>query len=438
MTRPSRLGRLRALQAFGLTLSCLSLGGFALLSGAGRTVASSVLPGTAPQFTVLIAGRDIVYCYYQQPCKDQDQRTGLVQPPNTDTVMLVKVDGARVRVLNIPRDTNVGEFDRGESVAAQKVNSQYFSGGPQALKQAVETITGERVDSYVIVRTDYVERVINALGGLDVTVPEGGIEWIDRAAGVNLQLDAGPHHLEGPDAVLFLRVRKGFGDDYGRIDHQKQALTQLAGRLKSAQGLAALPTILGGIGNGVETNADPNTLAALRPFLPGLKLSFATLPTDEIPGTFNLAVNRERLAALWGDAPAPVTDAPGVKVTVVDASGAGLGEGLRTALTALGYADVQVTVAPPSQEASQVFTQQDVAQAGALADLLNLPRLQGERFPVAAGEVGVLLTRDAQENLKELAALAGTPMAADPPVADDTALPGPSPEPLPADSPGSN
>lgn len=35
----------------------------------------------------------------------------------------------------------------------------------------METITGERVDSYVIVRTDYVERVINALGGLDVTVP---------------------------------------------------------------------------------------------------------------------------------------------------------------------------------------------------------------------------------------------------------------------------
>lgn len=84
--------------------------------------------GSVPHFTLLLAGRDIVYCYYRTPCKNQDQRTGLVQPPNTDTLMLVKVDGTQVSVLNIPRDTNVGEFDPQESVAAQKVNSRYWSG----------------------------------------------------------------------------------------------------------------------------------------------------------------------------------------------------------------------------------------------------------------------------------------------------------------------
>ncbi|MBZ9713843.1 LCP family protein [Deinococcus multiflagellatus] len=405
---PPRLAGLRALQAFGLTLSTLSLAAFALLSGAGPVSAAPVAGGQAPHFTVLIAGRDIVYCYYQQPCKNQDQRTGLVQPPNTDTVMLVKVDGAQVRVLNIPRDTNVGPFDRFKSVAQQKVNSQYFAGGPEALTRAVETITGERVDSYVIVRTDYVARVIDALGGLDVTVPEGGIEWVDKAAGVNLKLAPGPHHLQGEEAVLFLRVRKGFGDDYGRIDHQKQALTQLAARLKSPQGLAALPTILGGIGNGVETNADPNLLAALRPYLGRLKLSFATLPTDEIRGTFNLAVNRERLAALWNDAP-PAQDQPGARVQVVDASGAALGEPLARALRALGFPNVTVTPAPESNEASQVFTGEAVQDANLLAEALNLPRLQGERFPVSAGEVGVFLGQDARTALAALAGLQAAP-----------------------------
>lgn len=406
LARP--LARLRALQAFGLSLAALALGGAAVLSSPGAsTPASALVAGSAPHFTLLIAGRDIVYCYYRQPCKNQDQRTGIIQPPNTDTIMLVKVDAGRVSVLNIPRDTNVGEYNYRGSPAAQKVNSRYWAEGTEGLTRAVEEITGERVDAHVIVRTDYVARVIDALGGLDVTVPKGGIEWVDQAAGVNLKLDAGNHHLNGETAVLFLRVRKGFGDDWGRIDHQKQALTQLASRLKSARGLAALPTILGGIGNGVETNADPNLLPTLLPYLPQLKLTFATLPTDEIRGSFNLAVNRERLAQVWG------TQAGGgagaatqrqVSIRIEDASGAALGPRLARALAALGYTSVTSEAVPASPEASQVFTGSDVGAASELADTLGLPRLQGERFPVEAGEIGILLGTDARETLAALRA----------------------------------
>ncbi|GBF07283.1 cell envelope-related transcriptional attenuator [Deinococcus aerius] len=411
---PRSRSRLRSVQAFGLSLAALTLGGLAVLKAPGSAVAGATPTGAPPHFTVLLAGRDIVYCYYRTPCKDQDQRTGLLQTPNTDTLMLVKVDGTRVNVLSIPRDTNVGPFDPGRSRAEQKVNSRYWAGGPHALTQAVETITGERVDAYVIVRTDYVARVIDALGGLDVTVPKGGIEWVDQAAGVNLKLSEGNHHLEGEEAVLFLRVRKGFGDDYGRIDHQKQALTQLAARLKSPQGLSALPTILGGVGHGVETNVDPNLFPSLVPFLPGLKLSFATLPTRTIPGTFNLAVDREALARVWGtggQAQTASTDLPGVSVRIMDASGAGLGPALARALRTLGYPRVSVQEAPASGEASQVFTGQDVGAANTLADTLGLPRLQGERFPVGAGEVGILLGKDARQSLAALGALNGGPTA---------------------------
>ena len=394
--------RWRGLQLLGLSLAGLLGGGYLLLSGSGGP--RPLRAGEVPQFTVLLAGRDVVYCYYRQPCKDQDQRTGLYQTPNTDTLMLVKVSGSGVDILNIPRDTNVGEFDPEQPAPDQKINSRYWSGGPAALTRAAEEVTGERVDSYVIVRTDYVARVISALGGLDVTVPEGGVEWVDQAAGVDLKLPAGEHHLGGEQAMWYLRVRKGFGDDYGRIDHQKQALTQLVARLKTPQGLAALPTILGGVGQGVETNVDPAVFTALLPHLSGLKLRFATLPTDTIPGTFNLAVNRERLAQVWGadQTPASLVALPPVKVW--DSSGAGLGRGLREALLTIGYPEVSLTELPRSGEASQVFTQGQVSAATLLADTLGLPRLQGERFPVSEGEVGILLGTDAADSLAALKA----------------------------------
>ncbi|SEJ88627.1 transcriptional attenuator, LytR family [Deinococcus reticulitermitis] len=397
-----RASRWRAPQVFGLSLAALTLWGYALLtSGQG---AAPVVAGEVPQFTVLLAGRDVVYCYYRQPCKNQDQRTGLYQTPNTDTIMLAKVSAAGVDVLSIPRDTNVGDYDPQRDLASQKVNSRYWTEGPLGLTRAVEEITGERVDSYVIVRTDYVERVIDALGGLDVTVPEPGIEWVDQAAGANLKLAPGEHHLGGQEAVWFLRVRKAFGDDYGRIDHQKQALTQLAGRLKTPQGLSALPTIMGGIGNGVETNLDPSLLPTLLPHLPQLKLRFATLPTTPIRGTYNLAVDRERLMQVWGNGGVadPSVASPRPRIKVWDASGVLLGPRLARALDAAGYPDVQVTELPRSGEASQVLTGQDVAAAGALAELLGLPRLQGERFPVSAGEIGILLGTGAAQELAAL------------------------------------
>ncbi|WP_338014455.1 LCP family protein [Deinococcus cavernae] len=412
-SRRARLRRhawLRAMQFFGLTLGSLTLLGSALLATAGARTTPAL--SDVPQFTVLLAGRDIVYCYYHQPCKNQDQRTGLIQTPNTDTLMVARVSEAGVSVLNIPRDTNVGEFDREKSPADQKVNSRYWTGGPQSLVSAVEEITGERVDSYVVVRADYVTRVIDALGGLDVTVPEPGIEWVDKAAGVDLKLQPGNHHLSGEQAVLFLRVRKGFGDDYGRIDHQKQALTQLVGKLKTPQGLAALPTILGGVGHGVETNVDPNIVTALLPKLTGLKLRFATLPTSTIPGSFNLAVDRERLARVWGQVTPEVAGsaAPqGLTISIHDASGQGLGAPLGQALKALGYKTVRVQTSTPSNDASQVFTQDNVRYAEELADTLGLPRLQGERFPVESGEIGILLGKDALPGLAALKTAYTTP-----------------------------
>ena len=409
--RPRTSAGWRAWQLSGLTLAMLSLAGYAVMSrpgGEARRVLAS-LPGQAPHLTLLLAGRDIVYCAPYTPCKDQDTRK-VWQPPNTDSIMLVKVDGTRVNVLSIPRDTNVGPFDPRKGVASQKINSQYWTGGLDGLSSAVEQITGERVDYAVVVRTDYVARVIGSLGGLDVTVPDvvsygdpkkRGIQFDDNAANLHVHLTPGAHHLDGPQAVAYLRMRKGLGDDYGRMDHQKQALNQLISRLKTPAGLAAaLPVILGGLGNGVDTNADTGLIENLTPFLSQFRLNFATMPTTEIKGTFNLAVDQAALSKLWGsqvqDPGTPTSDAKAtITVRIMDASGKAIGPRFVRALQQAGYAKVELETTTASREHTQVFTQTEASAAETLADLLNVSRLQGIRFPIQSGEVGVLLGEDA-------------------------------------------
>ncbi|MFC4452439.1 LCP family protein [Deinococcus sonorensis] len=404
---PRTVAGWRAWQLSGLTLAALSLGGYAVLTAPGgeaRQVLNSA-PGTAPHFTLLLAGRDVVYCAPYKRCADQDTRN-VWQPPNTDSIMLMKVDGTRVSVLSIPRDTNVGPFDPRRGVAAQKVNSQYWTGGLEGLSRAVEQITGERVDNTVVVRTDYVARVINALGGLDVTVPDiasyedpkkRGIHFDDFAANLHVHLSPGPHHLDGDAAVAYLRMRKGFGDDYGRMDHQKQAISQLISRLRTPQGIArVLPVLLSGLGNGVQTNADPALVQNLTPYLSQLKLNFATLPTTTIPGTFNLAADPAALARVWGSqADSGQNEATQTPIRVQDASGQGLGQKVVRALQQAGYTQVSLDTVAASPEHTQVFTGTAVGAAEQLADLLNVSRIQGLRFPVRDGEVGVLLGSDA-------------------------------------------
>ncbi|MFC6592126.1 LCP family protein [Deinococcus lacus] len=441
-------------------------GGLWAMSTPGTADAAAF--GSTPRLTLLLAGRDVAYCGYHLRCEDQSQRENLFQPINTDTLMLIKVNGTQVDVLNIPRDTNVGPFDPEKSLAEQKVNSQYQLGGPEALTQAVEQITGDHIDAYAVVGSEYVGELIDALGGLDVTVPEGGLQWQDKAAGIDLNLPPGPQHLDGETAVLYLRVRKGFGDDWGRIDHQKQALTQLLGKLRSPQGLALLPTLMSGFGTGLETNLDPTALAGLVPLVPELTPRFATLPTQPIEGNYNLAPDREALLKVWsvpqevqdrwqeeelaarleagemesgeiaagtleagvqeGQAPAdPASEADllGVPVRVVDAGKTGLGPALLRVLRQLGYQNLSLDLPGPvaspdlalpattgavsqqaSSESSQVLTLDALATANALSRTLRLPRLQGERFPIQQGEVVVVLGRDAASQFAGLTPLA--------------------------------
>ncbi|MEV7597442.1 LCP family protein [Kitasatospora sp. NPDC089797] len=243
----------------------------------------------------------------------------------SDTAMVVHVnqDHSRASIVSIPRDTLV---DRpqctdagGKAVPAVKramYNSAFEAGGAACAVKTTEQLTGLRMDHYLQVDFAGFARVVDAIGGATVTTT---VAIHDKDSG--LDLPAGEHHLDGQQALAFVRTRHGVGDgsDLGRIELQKQmvkSLLQQAGGL----GLFSNPVKLWSIGDtmtkSVTTDSalgSVNSLVGLVQELKGIgpdQLTMVTLPVVTAPSDPNRVVEQQPQAgnvwaALKADQPIP-------------------------------------------------------------------------------------------------------------------------------------
>ncbi len=196
-----------------------------------------------------------------------DRRPG--DPPDaayrTDTMMLASLDPTtgRIGVLSIPRDlyVNIPGYNQ-----LQRVNSAYVLGelrqpgyGPRLAMETVQYNLGMRVHDYLIVDFNAFITVIDAIGGIDVTV-ETTINdplYPDMYYGYDpFYLPAGQHHLDGATALKYARTRHG-SNDFRRAERQQQVLFAIRDQVLNVGNLpqlvVAAPTIWASIRDGVRT-----------------------------------------------------------------------------------------------------------------------------------------------------------------------------------------
>ena len=138
---------------------------------------------------------------------------------NSDTLMLVHVsaDRSRVTVVSIPRDSWVNIPGHGMS----KINAAYGYGGARLMVQTVEQATGLTVNDYVEVDFLGFVKVIDALGGVNICLPQA---LNDAYSG--LHLSAGVHHVNGITALAYARDRHSFAaSDLARIQDQQRLVS---------------------------------------------------------------------------------------------------------------------------------------------------------------------------------------------------------------------
>ena len=148
----------------------------------------------------------------------------------SDTLMFVHVpaDRSSAYVVSIPRDTYTTVYDaEGTPEGKDKINAAFSTHGPYATWRTVEQLSGVRVDHMAVIDYRGFRDLTTALGGVDVYVPE---TVTDTQMGKTWT--RGWHHLEGNEALLYVRMRHGFSDgDFSRIDRQQNFLRTLLAKV---------------------------------------------------------------------------------------------------------------------------------------------------------------------------------------------------------------
>lgn len=214
----------------------------------------------------------------------------------TDVVLLVQVGSQEMNVLHIPRDLYVGS-----GYSTGKINQVYSAGGADALRAIIRRQVGLPVDYVVAVDLETVRDVVDAVGGVPVTLQQ----QLDYLPGKTLY--PGPQLLDGERAEWLLRYRQGYATgDLGRIAAQQQFLGNFFGVVQQL-GAGKVLQIALEYYNRIETDAGlAQGLSLLRRAsqVPEGGLSFYTLPvTGGHNGSYSVVfTDRERLCQLLGEA----------------------------------------------------------------------------------------------------------------------------------------
>src|SRR3954451_6826400 len=126
-----------------------------------------------------------------------------------DTLMLIRAGGGSFRKLSIPRDS-YAEIPGHETT---KINAAFAFGGAALQIKAIEQFLGIQIDHVAIVDFTGFEDLIDAVGGVTVTVPHPLCADISGGSGhgqggITLRLHAGENTLDGQKALAYSRVRE--------------------------------------------------------------------------------------------------------------------------------------------------------------------------------------------------------------------------------------
>ena len=168
---------------------------------------------------------------------------------------------------------------------SDRINAAYAYGGAPLLKKTLVENFGVTIDGAVEVDFSQFAEVIDALGGVEITLRADETEVVNMETGS--ALEAGTHILSGSQALAYARIRSLDSDgDFSRTNRQRTLLSALINSYKTA-GFSTIVGLLQNILPMISTDMTESRLLLLAmelfPLISDLKVSSQSIPA---PGTY--------------------------------------------------------------------------------------------------------------------------------------------------------
>jgi LCP family protein required for cell wall assembly len=222
------------------------------------------LCGAEPVMNILVVGSD---------ARADSYLYGLA-----DVIRLVRVDfvNPKITILEFPRDLWVEIPDIADNLKGQdyeRLNQAYLYGnpgfgytddpaeGPGLLARTLALNFGTDIDHYAAVNMQTFVKMVDAVGGIDVTLPTTVDGRMGEDTNKRLLFNAGTHHLNGTQALTLARIR--IEGAFERADNQNRVLCGLRDQLTSTSVITKIPDLIKSFQGAVQTDLSPQQLGQL-------------------------------------------------------------------------------------------------------------------------------------------------------------------------------
>ncbi|MBV9719736.1 MAG: LCP family protein [Candidatus Eremiobacteraeota bacterium] len=289
----------RIAQVVGLIVLAVgsAMAGYAIIEHRNPVTAFSQIFVPAPQqvfgkpnLLVLVEGLD-----YDYTPSDEEYSTN----SRSDVIWAVNLDFANKRVdqLSIPRDM-VATLPNGTQA---KINQAQSDGGVNEAKKVIAQWLGiPEFDRYIVLRIDATKAFIGAVGGVNVDVKSSdclryhtgcsgdSLNYDDTWGHLHIHLKEGMQHLNGEQAVAYMRFRHDWCSDPCRIMRQQQVLHALIDKLKGDRfnTLIHLGDLLNVFRKYVQTDFSNSELISIASYYQGIPNS--AIVSNQVPYTSDI------------------------------------------------------------------------------------------------------------------------------------------------------